>query len=59
MVVETLEPLDLSVYRRAGVDGVRAATAAGMAAIRARTGQEYVDTYAKGWVPPAASPEAA
>lgn len=50
VVVEILEPLDLAPFRDAKGDDVRAATDALMAAIRSRTGQEYVDTYAKVWV---------
>lgn len=49
VVVEILEPFDLTLFRTAGVDDVRAATDALMAAIRSRTGQEYVDAYAKAW----------
>ncbi|WP_137872711.1 lysophospholipid acyltransferase family protein [Rhodococcus sp. Q] len=59
VVVEFLEPLDLAPFRNAGVDDVRAATDALMAAIRSRTGQEYVDTYAKAWAPSTSRPEAA
>ncbi|APE12764.1 1-acyl-sn-glycerol-3-phosphate acyltransferase (plasmid) [Rhodococcus sp. 2G] len=50
VVVEILEPLDLAPFRNAKGDDVRAATEALMAAIRSRTGQGYVDTYAKVWV---------
>ncbi|MFC9787925.1 lysophospholipid acyltransferase family protein [Rhodococcus sp. NPDC127528] len=59
VVVEFLEPLDLTPYRNAGGDGVRAATDALMLAIGCRTGQEYVDTYAKAWTTPTSGPEAA
>lgn len=59
VAIEILEPLDLTPFRNAGVDDVRAATDALMAVIGSRTGQEYVDTYAKTWVPPSARPETA
>lgn len=59
VVVEILEPLDLTPFRNAGGDGVRAATDALMLAIGSRTGQEYVNAYAKEWAAPTGLPEAA
>ncbi len=59
VVVEILEPLDLTPFRNADVGDVRAATDGLMAAIGSRTGQEYVDTYAKTWAPSAGRRDAA
>lgn len=50
VVIEILEPLDLTPFRRTdGDDDVRSATDTLMAAIQACTGQEYVDGYSKVW----------
>ncbi|WP_430332815.1 lysophospholipid acyltransferase family protein [Rhodococcus sp. ACT016] len=51
VTVEILPPLDLTPFRSAGPDGVRAATDALMHEIGRRTGQEMVDAYAKSWSP--------
>ncbi len=59
VVVEILEPLDLTPFRNDGVAGVRAATDALMLTIGARTGQQYVDEYAKAWQMPVDRPDAA
>ncbi|TCN50786.1 1-acyl-sn-glycerol-3-phosphate acyltransferase [Rhodococcus sp. SMB37] len=59
VTVEILEPLDLMPYRSAGSAGARAATDALMLELAVRTGQEYVDAYAKGWETPKVHPEAA
>lgn len=59
VVVEILEPLDLTPFRSTSGDDVRAATDALMAVILSRTGQEYVDTYAKVWAPSTDRTEAA
>ncbi|AYA27470.1 MULTISPECIES: lysophospholipid acyltransferase family protein [Rhodococcus] len=59
VVVEVLEPLDLDPFRDAGATGVRAATDELMRMIGARTGQQYVDAYARQWNPPADQPDAA
>ncbi|MFD6856126.1 lysophospholipid acyltransferase family protein [Rhodococcus sp. NPDC060090] len=47
VTVEILEPLDMESFLDAGSQGVRAATDTLMLAIAVRTGQEYVDTYAR------------
>ncbi|MEE2057286.1 lysophospholipid acyltransferase family protein [Rhodococcus artemisiae] len=57
--VEILEPLDLTPYRGAGAAGARAATDVLMLELCARTGQEYVDAYAKEWETPRDRPDAA
>ncbi|MFC4604183.1 lysophospholipid acyltransferase family protein [Rhodococcus kronopolitis] len=59
VVVEILPPFDLDPYRAAGPRGVREATDALMRAIAARTGQEYVDAYAKSWTDPISELDAA
>ncbi|GAB2651081.1 lysophospholipid acyltransferase family protein [Prescottella soli] len=59
VVVEILEPLDLTPFRNEGAAGVRDATDTLMLAIGARTGQRYVDEYAKAWTMPSDLPEAA
>jgi 1-acyl-sn-glycerol-3-phosphate acyltransferase len=59
VVVEILEPLDLTPFRAAGVDDVRAATDALMAVIGSRTGQAYIDSYATTWAPSTDRPAAA
>lgn len=51
VVVEILPPLDLAPFRTSGQHGVRMATDTLMRAIAARTGQRYVDEYAKRWHP--------
>ncbi|WP_068164376.1 lysophospholipid acyltransferase family protein [Rhodococcus phenolicus] len=52
VVVDILEPLDLSPFRERGANGVRAATDALMLAIARSTGQQYVDEYARSWSAP-------
>lgn len=59
VVVEILEPVDLTPFRNAGAAGVRAATDALMLSIGARTGQSYVDAYAREWRSPIDQPDAA
>jgi 1-acyl-sn-glycerol-3-phosphate acyltransferase len=45
--LEILPPLDLTAYRAAGPHGTRRATDALMRTLAARTGQQYVDEYAR------------
>lgn len=52
VVVEILEPFDLTPFRKSGSAGVRSATDALMLVIGSRTGQQYVDVYAKAWEVP-------
>lgn len=59
VVVEILEPLDLDPFRDTGALGVRAATDELMRRIGARTGQQYVNAYAKQWKLSEDQPEAA
>jgi 1-acyl-sn-glycerol-3-phosphate acyltransferase len=59
VVIEILDPLDLTPFRDSGAAGVRAATDALMRAIGDRTGQQYVDAYAKSWTVPADQQDAA
>lgn len=59
VVIEILDPLDLDPFRDAGATGVRAATDELMRVIGARTGQQYVNAYARQWKPPADQPDAA
>lgn len=59
VVVEILEPLDLTPFRNDGVAGVRVATDTLMRAIGSRSGQPYVDEYAKAWEVSADRPDAA
>jgi 1-acyl-sn-glycerol-3-phosphate acyltransferase len=59
VVVEILPPFDLAPFRDSGAAGVRAATDALMLTIRARTGQSYVNAYAKAWEVPTDQRDAA
>lgn len=59
VTIEILPEMDLAPYRRMGPSGVRPATDALMQAIARRTGQHYVDEYARTWTPPAGQPDAA
>ncbi|WP_040790156.1 lysophospholipid acyltransferase family protein [Nocardia paucivorans] len=51
VVVEILPPLDLEPFRPYGRHGIRRATDTLMRTIATRTGQRYVDEYAKRWRP--------
>jgi 1-acyl-sn-glycerol-3-phosphate acyltransferase len=59
VVIEILAPLDLAPFQNSGAAGVRAATDTLMLAIGARTGQQYVNAYARGWNVPRDQPDAA
>lgn len=50
--MEALPPLDPAPFAKAGEDGIRTATDALMLAIGIRTGQQYVDEYARRWRQP-------
>ncbi|MEU1984804.1 lysophospholipid acyltransferase family protein [Nocardia sp. NPDC019395] len=49
VVVRILAPLDLEPFTRSGAHDARAATDSLMRQIAARSGQQYVDRYAKSW----------
>ncbi|MGW6692237.1 lysophospholipid acyltransferase family protein [Rhodococcus sp. NPDC054953] len=57
VVVEFLDPLDLVPFADAGATGVRTATDTLMRSIGSRTGQLYVDAYAKTWERAASPPD--
>lgn len=59
VTVEMLPPLNLTPYRQMGPAGVRLATDTLMQTIGRRTGQTYVDAYARTWAPVPHRPDAA